>query len=97
MKKKGLTIDDLAGMVKRGFDRVDDRFDQMAKEFNARFDRVDERLGKLEDEVENFKIEMAEVKGRLETLEHLVRKQYVQRITKLEREVEKLKHALALT
>lgn len=37
MAKKHITIDDLAGMVKRGFDAVD-----------LRFDKVDERFGRIE-------------------------------------------------
>jgi len=29
MRKKNITLDDLAGMVKRGFDGVDKRFDKI--------------------------------------------------------------------
>jgi hypothetical protein len=35
MSKKQITIDDLAGMVKRGFDGIDKQFEQIAKRFNV--------------------------------------------------------------
>lgn len=44
MVKKHISLDDLAGMVKRGFDGVDKRFDQIDK----RFEQVDKRLGSIE-------------------------------------------------
>jgi len=49
-----ITIEDLAGMVKRGFDGVDERFDGIDKRFdgvdgkfrgiNERFDEIDKRF-----------------------------------------------------
>ena len=54
-----VTLDDLAGMVKRGFDAVDQRFDSVDK----RFDKVDERLDRIE------KLILADHKRRIERLE----------------------------
>jgi hypothetical protein len=44
MKKKNLTIDDLALMVGKGFQSVDKRFDGVDK----RLDRMDKRFDKIE-------------------------------------------------
>ncbi|MBI4175157.1 hypothetical protein HY523_00905 [Candidatus Berkelbacteria bacterium] len=41
---KTITLDDLAGMVKKGFDEVYERMD-------TRFDRVDDRLDRLEKDM----------------------------------------------
>ena len=51
MKKK-ITIEDLAGMVKRGFDAVDARFDKIDARFekvDARFDDMDARFDRIEN------------------------------------------------
>jgi hypothetical protein len=46
MRKRNVTIEDLAVMVKRGFDGVDKRFDLVDKRFDAMDDRF-ERVEKL--------------------------------------------------
>lgn len=59
MAKKHVTIDDLAGMVKRGFDAVDSRFDKV----DERFSRIEKlilvsynrRIERLEEEVRDIK------------------------------------------
>ena len=57
-----VTIEDLAGMVKRGFDTVDKRFDAMDK----RFDRIENLILKRhEEEIEHLKIRMKEVEDLL--------------------------------
>lgn len=40
MPKKNIVINELAGMIKNGFDGVDERFDGA----NKRFDRIEERV-----------------------------------------------------
>ena len=45
MVKSKITIDDLAGIVKRGFDNADEKV-------NARFDKVDARLDRIEKKLE---------------------------------------------
>lgn len=72
MKKK-TTIDDLAGMVKRGFDDtyayMDKRFEAVDKRFDAmdkRFDRIENLILKRhEDEIEHLKIRMKDVEDLL--------------------------------
>ncbi len=59
MKKKNVTINDLAVMVGKGFDSVDKRFDGVDK----RFDAIDFRLDKIE------KLILADHKKRIERLE----------------------------
>lgn len=63
MVKKQITIEDLAGMVKRGFDGVDKQFEQVAK----RFDVVDERLDRIE------KLILVSHNRRIERLEEEVK------------------------
>jgi len=64
-----VTIEDLAGMVKRGFDTVDKRFDAVDKRFDAmdkRFDRIENLILKRhEEEIEHLKIRMKEVEDLL--------------------------------
>lgn len=55
MAKKNITISDLAGMVKRGFDGNDKRFNDM----DRRFDRIENILIKQHsEEIENLKKRM---------------------------------------
>ncbi|MBI2049902.1 MAG: hypothetical protein HYT35_00380 [Candidatus Staskawiczbacteria bacterium] len=63
MKKKNVTINDLAVMVGKGFDGVDKRFDGVDK----RFDAIDFRLDKIE------KLILADHKRRIEKLEEEIK------------------------
>lgn len=51
-KAKKMSIEDLAIMVARGFEsmeqRMEARFDEAAKENKNRFDKIDERLDRIE-------------------------------------------------
>ena len=58
MKNKSITIDDLAMMVKKGFDETAKR-----EAVDLRFDKIDERLEKIE------KLILADHKRRIEKLE----------------------------
>ncbi|MFA5392617.1 MAG: hypothetical protein WC306_03000 [Candidatus Paceibacterota bacterium] len=58
MKKKNITIEDLARMVKNGFEETAKR-----DEVNSRFDIVENRLDKIE------KLILADHKRRIERLE----------------------------
>ena len=54
VKKKEMSIDDLAVMVAKGFSSVDERFNEVDKRFNEvdnRFDKVEQRLNDVEDAV----------------------------------------------
>lgn len=50
-KKKETTIDDLALMIGKGFQQVDERFKQIDK----RFDQVENRLASLESGQDDIK------------------------------------------
>ena len=63
MKNKNTTIDDLAIMVKKGFDGVDRRFDGV----DRRLDKVEKRLDRIE------KLILADHRDRIEKLEMEVR------------------------
>ena len=58
--KQDLTdsIEELAGMVKRSFDKVDERFDKI----EIRLDKIEARLGRIEARLDNFdaRLSMAE-------------------------------------
>lgn len=56
-----VTIDDLAGMVKRGFDGVD-----------RRFDKIDEKLDRIENYLlKKHEMEIEKPKSRVKDLEDL--------------------------
>jgi len=59
LMKKNITIDDLAGMVQKGFDGVDLRFDKVDK----RFDKIEDRLETIE------KLLIVDHRHRIEKLE----------------------------
>jgi len=76
MKKKEVTIDDLAMMVQRGFMETQkelaktakkSEMDQRFKEVDKRFDRMDKRFDKIE------KLILSEHKERIEKLEMQVK------------------------
>ena len=84
MKKKNITINELAGMVKTGFDEMGKQFGKVDKRFeqvDKRFDRVENRLTTLETGQEDIKLrldnvayrfEIVEVQKRLKALEEIV-------------------------
>ena len=77
-KKKNITLNDLAGMVQRGFlgvdkrfDEVDKRFDLLEAEMNARFDQLEkiifheykDRIEKLENQVKELQSDFRQLVG----------------------------------
>lgn len=85
MVKRHITIDDLAGMVKKGFDGVDKRFEQVDKRFeqiDKRFELIDKRLELIDKRITHIEAEITHINARLATLEHDVaeiRKHFVYR------------------
>ena len=66
MAKKTVTTEDLARMVQKGFEGVDEKFDGV----NERFDRVDSRLDRVEGRLEKIeKLFIADHRQRIEKLE----------------------------
>ena len=49
MRKGNITIEDLAGMVKKGFDGTDKKMDKGFKEVEKGFKEVNVRLDKIEN------------------------------------------------
>ena len=81
--KKNITIDDLAGMVQRGFFGVDKRFNEVDKRFNEvdkRFNEVDKRFDILE----------TEMNARFDQLEKIILHEYRERIERLEDQIKEL-------
>ncbi len=74
MAKKNITIDDLAVMVKKGFDETAKK-----KEVDERLGRIDERLGRVEEKIDNIEklilkqhtFEIQELKKRVRRIEDL--------------------------
>jgi len=64
-KAKGVTIDTLAGMVKKGFDHMDERFNQVDK----RLDQHKKRFEDLEQGQEEIKLKLGDVAYRFELVE----------------------------
>ena len=62
---KKVTLDNLAGMIKRGFDGVDKRFESVDK----RFDGIEKRLANLEEGQEEIKLKLDNVAYRFELVE----------------------------
>ena len=81
MGKKPVTNEDLARMIKKGFDHNDKRFDDIDKRLSAvdkRFDKVETRLSNLEQGHEDiqmrlgnvaFKFEVDDLKKRVKKIE----------------------------
>ncbi len=60
-----VTLDDLALMVKNGFDHMDKKFDKV----DVRFDKVDERLDKVEDRLDKVEQSVYVLDSHMKTLE----------------------------
>jgi len=66
MAKKKITIDDLAGMVKRGFDETHAYMDKRFDEVDKRFDRIENLILKRhEEEIEHLKVRMRDIEDML--------------------------------
>ena len=81
MPKKNTTIEDLAVMVKKGFDEVTGSMAQK-KDVDERLGRIDNRLGKVED--------------RLENIEKLLLKQHSFKIQELEKRMKRMEDLFAV-
>lgn len=77
MENKDITMNELAVMVKNGFDNVDERFNQVDERFNqveGRLDRLESNqraiLTKLEEVV--YKSELDQLKERVRIIEQAI-------------------------
>ncbi len=64
-KTKVVTIDALVGMVKKGFDHMDERFNQHDK----RFETIEKKMDDLEQGQEEIKLKLGDVAYRFELVE----------------------------
>ena len=81
-KRDHMNIEDLAVMIKHGFDGVDKRFDEVDKRFEGvdkrfdavdkRFDRVDKRIDNVEREISTLHADIQDIKGTLGPLARVV-------------------------
>ena len=101
MARKKVTIEDLAGMVKRGFDSVDKRFEQVDQRFDSvdkRFEQVDKRFEQVDKRFDNLENRMeagfAHVNARLDTIRHDISDLPAMRasLRDLHQRVERLEH-----
>ena len=60
MEERRITIDDLAAMIKKGFDGVDKRFADLTEHVDKRFEDVNDHFEKIE------KLILADHKRRIE-------------------------------
>lgn len=81
MKKKNLTIDDLAIMVKKGFDEIHVDFH--------------EEIGEVKNEIKEIKTEIKVINKRLDKLETLPAN-HERRISAVETDVKELKETFAM-
>ncbi len=89
---KKITLEDLARMVKRGFDVVDDRFEQVDKRFeqiDKRFEHIDARFTEVESKIDYLTISITEIRQMFGPLaQDVIRQEQVTR--DLRRRVERL-------
>ena len=74
---KKMTIEDLAGMVQRGFDGVDKKFEGV----HERFNEVENKIEALRLEIEN---RLDSLEKRFQKIEYEALDDFRQRITRLE-------------
>lgn len=93
MKKKNVTIDDLAVMVQGGFAETAKNFEDVYRRFDLvdkRFDKVEGRLIKLEIRMDSIEAEVEEI--RKHQIAHTI---YRDEFEKLENKVKALEKLLA--
>lgn len=99
MAKKNITIENLAHMIKRGFDGVYLRFTKINQRFdkiNQRFERVDQRFDDVKSRFEGVNRRFDAIDDRLDRIEKLILADHKKRIERLEIEVKELKELLAV-
>ena len=83
---KEITLEDLAGMVNKGFESINSEMNGKFKEVDKRFDKVDGRLGSLEKRMENVEEDVKDIKLHLHTETYKFDiKELDNRVTKLEK------------
>lgn len=81
-EESGMTLDRLAGIIKRELDETNRKMDQGFKAVDERFDKMDERFERIEDKLETLKAEVEH--RRVHVFDH---KDLEHRVEKLEEKV----------
>lgn len=71
--KENTTIDDLAVMIKKSFDHVEERFSQVDKRFSQvdkRFDHIDKHFEQFDKRLNALEIGQEDIKLRLNNVAH---------------------------
>ena len=87
MPKKNTTIEDLARMVKKGFDDTASKSD--IKGLRSDIEELKSYVGEL-------KLDVKDVKNRLDNIERLILKQHGERIINLERRMSRMEEMFAV-
>ena len=87
MPKKAMTIEDLAKMVKLGFDEVGKHL----RDHDKRFDTIEERLDRVEVRLDRVEKKVDVIDDRVQRIELLLLTDHRKRIERLEDEVMKIK------
>lgn len=86
-KTKKITIDDLAVMVKHGFDEMDNRF----KEVDERFNKLEEKIGGMEIDIGELRQGQERIEMRLQNVVYRIELDAVlERVEILENQVKSL-------
>jgi archaellum component FlaC len=85
MVKKKLTLEDLAGMVKTGFDHLQEQIADLQNSTNERFERVDHRLDQVEHRLGSVEQRLGNVERRLDVFSDEIG-EHRRRIQRLEKE-----------
>jgi len=79
MAKKNITIDQLAVMVKKGFDKtattehVDNKIDGLKKWVEVKFNKIDERFDKIEKIIlDDYGTRIEKLESKVEYLENML-------------------------
>lgn len=67
-----ITLSDLARMMKRGFDDVDTRFDNLHAEIERRFDAVDGRFDALGSRMASLETRVERLERRVSSIEEIL-------------------------
>lgn len=87
MVKKNITIDDLAGMVKRGFDETAKKRDLDLLKIDV--DGIKKRVESIDERVKN-------INERVENIEKLLLKQHTFQIQALEKRMKRMEDLFAM-
>ena len=91
--KKGMTVDDLAGIISRTLPTKED-MNGIKGEMRSGFDGINKRLDKIELRLESLEERMEEIEKRLDRIEYSIIKKQEKRIEHLEYELERVKRLL---